>query len=899
MNTQADVQIREILSQLDTDMHSGLSDDTAQERLRLYGPNEIKEPERQTPIAMFLSQFKGAMNMLLFAAGIISAITGDIKDTIVIGVVILLNATMGFIQEYRAEKAIAALKKLAVPTVRVIRNGRLTEVHSNTLVPGDIVRLQAGDFVPADGRLIESTNLTINEAALTGESVPVEKDAAWVRDPDAPLGDRKCDVFMGTIVVQGRGTFVVEKTGMNTQLGNIAEMIEHTPMKQTPLQRRLAQLGVYLAIAAIAVCVIVLLVGLLQGRDAKLMLLAAISLAVAAVPESLPAVITISLALGAQRMVKRNALIRKLPAVETLGCVTSICTDKTGTLTQNRMQVDSLYVGGRFLKRGDQGFVGVESLLGETSSTHSKDLETILEVLSLCNDAEVQTDEDGIVRAIGDPTETSLILAAMHAGINVEEKRQVLRRVAEIPFDSARKRMTTIHQDQDGFRAFTKGAIDVVLPRCKFEMIDNTIRELNDERRAEILALSEQFASRGSRIIAAAFKGYSDLPDNLDPETTENNLVFLGFAAINDPPRPEAAASVRKCKEAGVRVIMVTGDHKLTAAAIATDLGIMEPEGAVCTGVMLDDMDDESLSREIEHCNVFARVAPEHKVRIVSALQSKGHIVAMTGDGVNDAPSLKRADVGVAMGITGTDVSREASDIVLTDDNFATIVAAIEEGRTIYDNIRKFVRYTIATNLGEILIMFFGMLSGLPIPLLPIQILWINLVTDGLPALALGVEPPEGDVMRRPPRDPNESIFAHGLWQHIVWVGVLMTIGTLILFAFEVKKHDTDYARTMAFFTMASFQLFHVLAIRRERESVLKRGIPPNRSLTLAVIGAFGMQIALIYVGALAEIFKNVRISFADLMLCVLVSSSVFFAVELEKVLHRKIYPAQERQLRS
>ncbi len=891
MSVQAETQIREMLAELDTDPHSGLSEEMVRERLRTYGPNEIKESAHQSAVAMFFGQFKGVMSILLIVAGIISGLAGDIKDTIVIAAVVILNAIMGFVQEYRAEKAISALKKLAVPNAKVIRNGKLTDVPAHDLVPGDVVRLQAGDLVPTDGRLIEAINLTLEEAALTGESVPVEKDAFYFHDPASPIGDRKGDVFMGTTVAQGRGTLVVLKTGMSTELGNIAEMIGQTPAKQTPLQKRLAQLGLYLAIGAVVVCAIVFAAGVIQGRDLKMMLLAAISLAVAAVPESLPAVITISLALGAQRMVKRNALIRKLPAVETLGCVTAICSDKTGTLTQNRMRVDGMYAGDNLLKRVDNGFAGVGSLMGadELISKEDANLKALLEALSLCNDTEIQTAADGTIQTIGDSTETSLVEAAMHVGMDVEESKRLLQRIAEIPFDSGRKRMTTVHQGRSGgIHAFTKGALDVILVRCSHEMSNGKRVPLADSRVVEILRLSEQYAARGSRVMAAASRTFKSIPTDLDPDVIEKNLVFLGFVAISDPPRPEAAEAVRKCREGGIQIAMITGDHKLTASAIGSDLGIVDAGDGVCVGSELDQMDDESLSKTVGHCTVFARVSPEHKVRIVFALQENGHIVAMTGDGVNDAPSLKRADVGVAMGITGTDVSREASDIVLTDDNFATIVSAVEEGRTIYDNIRKFVRYTLATNLGEVLTMFVGMLAGLPLPLLPIQILWINLVTDGLPALALGVEPAEGDVMKRPPRDPNESLFARGLWQHILWVGTLMAAATLVMFAIETNNHGVEYARTMAFFTIAAFQLFHVMAIRKERQSAFKTKLSANPSLVLAVIGTFALQVVITYVVPIAGVFKNVPISFADLMLCTVVSSSVFFAVEIEKTFLRK-----------
>lgn len=888
LSFQAETQIREMLAELGTDPHSGLSEEMVRERLGTYGPNEIKESVHQSALAMFFGQFKGVMSIILIVAGIISAVTGDIKDTIVIAAVVILNAVMGFVQEYRAEKAISALKKLAVPNAKVIRNAKLTDVPAHDLVPGDIVRLQAGDLVPADGRLIEAINLTLEEAALTGESVPVEKDAGHFDDPASPIGDRRGNVFMGTNVAQGRGTLLVLKTGMTTELGNIAEMIGQTPAKQTPLQKRLGQLGLYLAIGAVVICAIVFAAGVLQGRDLKMMLLAAISLAVAAVPESLPAVITISLALGAQRMVKRNALIRKLPAVETLGCVTAICSDKTGTLTQNRMRVDGMYAGDHLLKRVDNGFAGIgdsDELIGK----EDVNLKALLEALSLCNDTEIQTAADGTVQTMGDPTETSLVEAAMHVGMDVEESKRLLQRIAEIPFDSGRKRMTTIHEGRGGdIYAFTKGALDVIMVRCTHEMSNGTRVPLTNSRVVEILRLSEHYAARGSRVMAAASRTFKSTPTDIAPDVIEKDLTFLGFVAISDPPRPEAAEAVRKCRDGGIQIAMITGDHKLTASAIGSDLGILDAGHGVCIGSELEEMDDASLSQTVRHCSVFARVSPEHKVRIVAALQANGHIVAMTGDGVNDAPSLKRADVGVAMGITGTDVSREASDIVLTDDNFATIVSAVEEGRTIYDNIRKFVRYTLATNLGEVLTMFVGMLAGLPLPLLPIQILWINLVTDGLPALALGVEPAEGDVMKRPPRHPNESLFARGLWQHILWVGTFMAVGTLALFAVETKNHGEQYARTMAFFTLAAFQLFHVLAIRRERQSAFRTRLSTNPSLALAVVGTFVLQIVITYVAPIAGVFRNVPISVADLVLCTVIASSVFFAVELEKAFLRK-----------
>ncbi|MHB0999078.1 MAG: cation-translocating P-type ATPase [Armatimonadota bacterium] len=886
MSVQVENEICDLLQEMGTHPERGLPQCEAEERLLKHGRNELVETTRKSAFAMFSSQFKDIMVLVLIAAGIISAATGDAKDTIVIAAVVILNAIMGFVQEYRAENALAALKRLAVPNAKVIRDGRLVDVPAHNLVPGDLVRVQAGDLIPCDGRLTEAVNLAIEEAALTGESVPVEKDALIPSDPDAPLGDRKSEVFMGTTITQGRGTFLATCTGMSTELGKIAKMIEENPARETPLQKRLSQLGMWLAIGALIICAVVLVSGLLQGRDFKTMLLASISLAVAAIPESLPAVITISLALGAQRMVHRNALIRKLPAAETLGCVTTICSDKTGTLTQNKMRVDSIYAGGHLVRRNTNGFIAIgrELLDGELSQTGDKSLQKFLEAVSLCNDGRLQADHEGNVEAVGDPTETSLLIAAQHTGMDPNSMQVLFPRIAEVPFDSVRKRMTTVHQSANGtIQSFTKGALDMILPRCLWELHDGVLTELNESCIERIRTIAEEFASRGDRIIAGASRAHSIVPADINADALECDMIFLGFAGISDPPRPEVAEAVAKCKSAGIQVNMITGDHMLTAAAIGNDLGIITQGDSVCSGAELDRLNKHTLAEKIENCRIYARVSPENKVQIVEALQSGGHIVAMTGDGVNDAPSLKQADIGIAMGITGTDVSREASDMVLTDDNFATIVAAVEEGRTIYDNIRKFVRYTLATNFGEVLTMFCGMLIGLPLPLLPIQILWINLVTDGLPALALGMEKSEGNVMNRPPRDPKESLFARGLWQHILWVGAFMAIATLGLFMLEIPKHGIDYARTMSFFTLATFQLFHVVAIRRERDSAFKSNMFANPFLAVAVIGTFILQTLIISSTWAAHIFKGVPVAPIDILLCTVVASTILFAVEFEK----------------
>lgn len=882
----------EILDELQTSLETGLSEETANDRLLTLGRNELKEAKQVSPLMLFLAQFKGVMTILLIVAGIISAITGDLTDTAVIFLVIFMNAILGFTQEFRAEKAISALKKLSVPIVKVIRDGKLQEISSEELVPGDIVKIQAGDLIPADGRLLEAANLTVDEAALTGESMPVEKTIIESYETDdVQLGDRKGDVFRGTMVVRGRGSFVVTATGMNTELGKIADMIGRAPQRQTPLQKRLQELAVYLAIGAVIVCVIVFIAGVIQKRSLEQMLLTSISLAVAAVPESLTAVITICLALGAQRMAKRNALIRKLPAVETLGSVTTICTDKTGTLTQNKMRVEYIYVSGITYKRDTAGFVIPDNPADHGAAQEIvANIEQLLVGMSLCNDTILQKTETGEFNLIGDPTETSLVDAAIHAGIDAEKYISEFHRIDEVPFDSNRKRMTTIHQRPDGsIIAFTKGAIDSVLPLCAAELYNGEIKPLSDERREELLHESEKYAAKGIRVMSGAFKQLDNMPHKVEPGTIERELIFMGFVGISDPLRPEALPAVRKCRDAGIQVKMITGDHKLTAAAIGYELGLISSDEEVCLGADVEKSDGEALTELVNRCKVYARVSPEHKVKIVSALQQNGHVVAMTGDGVNDAPSLKQADVGVAMGITGTDVSREAADIILTDDNFATIVAAVEEGRNIYDNIRKFIRYMLATNLGEVFTMFFGMLLNMPLPLLPIQILWVNLVTDGLPALALGVEPPEGDIMKRPPRAPNESIFARGVWQQIIWVGFFMSIGTLIMFSAEIAMNGEVYARTMAFYTITAFQLFQVMAIRRERELAFKTKITSNKSLLWAIIISFVLQIVIIYVEPFNTVFKNIPISGANLALCTVVASTVFLAVELEKYIRKRL----------
>ncbi|MFZ5994587.1 MAG: cation-translocating P-type ATPase [Thermodesulfobacteriota bacterium] len=855
----------------------GLSPEEAEKRLQEYGPNELKEKEKKTPFMMFLDQFKDFMILVLMAAAVISGIIGEPSDTIAIAVIVILNAIIGFVQEYRAEKAMAALKKMAAPTATVIRNGTPENIPASQLVPGDLALLEAGKVVPADLRLTEAAQLKVEEAALTGESVPVEKHTKALHDELLPIGDRKNMAYKGTFVTYGRGVGVITATGMDTELGKIATMLEEEEEVKTPLQKRLATFGQKLAIAVLAICAIVFTVGIMRGEPVFLMLLTAISLAVAAIPEALPAVITISLALGAKKMVGQNALVRKLPAVETLGSVTYICSDKTGTLTLNKMTVEEIYVDGKVVT-GDE----LQPI------THHSSLITLFRALALSNDS--RPDSGGNI--IGDPTEIALYNIARDNGFDKRDLERDFPRVAEIPFDSDRKCMTTFHavsgqetEKKPGYISFTKGAIDVLLDRSRNILTSEGLRSINRE---EILRINEKMAADGLRVLGMAMREWDSLPEDMSPENVETGLTVLGLTGMMDPPREEAREAVALCKTAGIRPVMITGDHPLTAKAIAKRLGIIEDGSkAIITGRELEKLSLEDFEKRVEHIRVYARVAPEQKLKIVKALQDKGQFAAMTGDGVNDAPALKRADIGIAMGITGTDVSKEAAHMILLDDNFATIVKAVKEGRRIFDNIRKFIKYTMTSNSGEIWTIFLAPFLGLPIPLLPIHILWINLVTDGLPGLALAAEPAEKGVMNRPPRHPQESIFAYGLGVHIIWVGLLMGFASIFTQAWSIRTGHAHW-QTMVFTVLCLSQMGHVLAIRSETESIFKQGIFTNRPLLGAFLLTFGLQMATIYIPPLHGIFKTQALSFPELMACLLLSSVVFWAVEIEKWYKRR-----------
>jgi Ca2+-transporting ATPase len=858
----------------------GLSSKESARILLKKGPNELVEKAKRTLFMMFLDQFKDFMIIVLIAAAVIAGLTGDAADTIAIIVIVILNAVIGFVQEFRAEKAMAALKKMASPDATVMRDGMLATVPASSLVPGDLVILDTGKIVPADLRLTESINLTIEEAALTGESVPVEKLTSPIEGSELPLGDRKNMAYKGTFVTYGRGTGVVIATGMATEIGNIAKMLQDEDEVKTPLQKRLAQFGRKLAIAILALCAIFFVAGLLRGEELLLMLLTAISLAVAAIPEALPAVVTITLALGARKLVKQNALIRKLPAVETLGSVTYICSDKTGTLTMNRMTVEELYADGRI--------IGKSELNHQARSLADNSI--LLTAMALSNDA--LNDKDGNV--IGDPTEAALFTLAQQCGFDKEILHESFPRVAELPFDSERKLMTTFHQWKEGtYVSFTKGALESL---CELSSHTSTVDGPMVIDKETILKAGERMAAGGLRTLGFSYRQWDQLPDNLTPEVVESNLTMLGIAGLMDPPREEAKEAVALCKSAGIRPVMITGDHPVTALAIAKRVGIVD-DGfeEVITGTELEQLSLVEFEERVERIRVYSRVAPEQKLKIIKALQDKGQYVAMTGDGVNDAPALRRADIGVAMGITGTDVSKEAAHMILLDDNFSTIVKAVREGRRIFDNIRKFIKYTMTSNSGELWTLFIAPFLGLPIPLLPIHILWINIVTDGLPGLALAAEPAERGVMEKPPRHPKESIFAHGLAVHIIWVGLLMGLVTIGLQQYAVSAGIENW-QTMVLTVLCLSQLGHVLAIRSDSESLLRRGILSNKPLLGALVLTFALQMAIIYVPFLNPVFHTAPLTLKELAITLALSSLVFFAVEIEKLVVRRKQVNQQKK---
>ncbi len=908
------METSEVLSALETDLKNGLSDQVVQERRKKYGLNELEERGIKSPWKILFEQVKEIMVVILIIAAVVSFVLHEVTDAVVILIIVVLNAALGFSQEYRAEKAMAALKKMAAPQVKVRRNGHLVEIPSRDLVPGDVIQLDAGDAVPADCRLIEEANLRVQEAVLTGESEPVEKSTEVISASNVGIGDRHNMVFMGTVTTYGRGIAVVTETGMQTELGHIANMIQTVSQEPTPLQKRLEQLGKGLAVAAMVIVAIVFTLGVARGEDIRVMFQTAISMAVAAVPEGLPAVVTIALAFGAQRMLRRRALIRKLPAVETLGSITVICSDKTGTLTENRMTVTVVDVAGNRVDFQEEvQFYSPQVTKKESATPVVVEHPAVALLLvggSLCNDAVLEQSEDarGGFSSVGDPTEGALVIAAARAGLWKEELEAALPRIAELPFDSERKRMTTVHRlDRDAlpeslkaarkvmeaeiwqpYIAVTKGAVDSLLEVCTHVWVDDRSRPLDEEWRARITKANEDMAKNGMRVLGVAYRMCSDTQANECAEPLEQDLIFIGMVGMIDPARAEVKDAVRTATTAGIRPIMITGDHPLTALSIARELAIAKPDETAITGQELADMDIETLKQRVDKVSVFARVSPEHKLKIVQALQEKGQIVAMTGDGVNDAPALKKADIGVAMGITGTDVSKEAADMVLLDDNFATIVAAIEEGRRIYDNIRKFIKYTLTSNAGEIWVMLAGPFLGMPLPLTPIQILWVNLVTDGLPGLALTVEPAESDTMKRKPYPPKENIFSRGLARDILWIGLVMGFVSLLAGLWALNTGRTETWQTMVFTTLTLAQMGNVMAIRSERDSLFKKGILSNRPLLGAVVLTFALQMAVIYVPFLQDVFRTRPLPAIDLAVSLGLSLVVFTSIEIFKFIRRR-----------
>ncbi|HOY86490.1 MAG TPA: calcium-translocating P-type ATPase, PMCA-type [Methylotenera sp.] len=879
----------DVALQLETNHQAGLNATQVAERIVRHGPNALQEKRRRSPWRMLLDQFTEFMIMVLIVAAIISGFLGDVGDTLFIIVIVILNAIVGFIQEFRAERAMAALKRMSEASARVLRDGQVKTINASELVPGDVVLLEAGNVVPADFRLIEAAQLRIDESALTGESVAVEKQIHPLSVVDAPLGDKTCLAYKGTVVTYGRGRGLVIATGMQSELGKIARLLSEGDDSKTPLQKRLAGFGKWISLAALTICVLVFVIGITRGEPLLLMFMTAVSLAVAAIPSALPAVVTISLALGAHKMVKQHALIQSLPAVETLGSVTFICSDKTGTLTQNKMHVTTLYVDGALCST----WQNKNTLIEHESLIENKDKPwlTLFQALALSNDAHL----DSLGKIQGEPTEAAFLRAAKEADWDKVILEQNYPRLKELAFDSERKRMTTFHQTADSVIAYTKGSPEALISQCTRALTSSGEQAIDQ---LALLQQAEAMAANGLRVLAFAYRHWPALPDSQQPDELEQNLVFIGLIGLIDPPRSEAKEAVSLCKSAGITPVMITGDHPATARAIAHQLGILaDSDGRVMTGADLASLDEKTFKAEVERVRVYARVDPAQKIKIVRALQDKGEIVAMTGDGVNDAPALKAADIGIAMGKGGTDVAREASRMVLLDDNFATIVNAVRYGRRLYDNIRKFVRYAVTTNSAEVLTIFLAPFLGLPIPLLPTHILWINLVTDGLPALALTAEPAERGVMRRPPRAPQESLFAHGMWQHVIWVGLLMAGLTLFVQAWAYHTGSSHW-QTMAFTVLTLSQLAHVMAIRSEKESLFSIGIFSNMPLVITVAVTFMLQMATIYVPAFNAIFKTEPLSMHELALCLVLSSVVFIAVEIEKWLIRQGWLYRETKAR-
>ena len=876
--------IKEIESQMNVSLDKGLSSSEVEKRLAEYGKNRLTSKKNKSLLAMFFEQFKSFMVVILLVAAAVSGVIGvlhgeGLLDTYIILGILLVNAIIGVVQERNAESSLEALNKMSSPHSKVLRNGEVSEISAVDIVPGDIVVLDTGDIIPADLRLIETINLKIQESALTGESVPVIKNTDTLEGEDIPLGDRENMAFSTGMVTYGRGRGIVVATAMKTEVGKIADMLQHTESTDTPMKKRLEELGKILGYAALGICALIFGVGVLYGNPVLDMFMMAVSLAVAAIPEGLQVISTVVLAMGVQRLVKSNAIVRTLPSVESLGSATVICSDKTGTLTQNKMTV----VQG-WTKGGDIDYKN-DTQSKNSFETMTEEEKTLLMAGLLCTDAHLKILPDGTAENSGDPTETAIVDVALQYGVNKNEAEEKYKRVSEVPFDSERKRMTTINKHPNGTLIVNvKGGLDEVLSVTKNIYVDGAVRAISEEDIATIKEQNNQMAQNALRVLAIAQKEISDIPSNVIADTIETDLTFVGLLGMIDPARPEVIEAVKKCRTAGIRPIMITGDHKVTAVAIAQEIGMFNEGDIALTGSELEKISDEELYRDVHKYSVYARVAPEHKVRIVKAWQSHGEVVSMTGDGVNDAPALKQADIGTAMGIVGTEVAKDASDIILTDDNFATIVSAIEEGRRIYDNILKSIQFLLSSNVGEVLVIFIASIFNLGNPLLPIHILWINLVTDSLPALALSVDPAEKDIMTRNPRDAKKGFFTKGMTWRIAYQGVV--IGLISLAAYLLGRHDGGQAlgQTMAFAVLAFAQLFHVRNLHSNRLSSFRTNIFRNKALIGAIIISAGMMLAILLFPPFMKAFKLVEMDTVHWMYVLGLSLVPIVVVELFKL---------------
>ena len=907
------MQIDAVVKNLGTNTDTGLSRTEVENRLKKCGHNQLEEKEGVSPIMLFLGQFNDFIVWVLIAAAIVSGFMGELVDTMAIIAIVIINAIIGFVQEYRAEKSLAALQKMASPFSKVLRDGEMHSIPSREIVPGDIVLLEAGDYVPADGRLCSSFSLRTQEASLTGESTPVGKSTEPLENPSLPIGDRENMMFMGTAVTSGKGTSVIVATGMRTELGKIAGLIQEAGKEETPLQRKLEVFGKKLVYLCLGIVTVVFLLELWRKGPLLEAFLTSVSLAVAAIPEGLPAIVSITLALGVQRMVKRHVLIRKLPSVETLGCATVICSDKTGTLTQNEMTVRKIFANGKTFDVSGTGYTpeGNFTITGTSpSEIDQQSIKKILEIGVLCNNAYLKQHTNNTWKIIGDPTEGAILSAAAKVGIWKEELEKRLPLLSEIPFDSDRKKMSTIRNTPDSLLVCEKGAADIILKDCTNIYIEGEIRKLTENDIQAILNENNNMAGAALRVLGIAFKPLGHEMINPTPNIIERDMIFAGLLAMMDPPRPEVKDAVATCHDAGITTVMITGDHKNTARAIGEELGFLCNNSKAIDGLELDTLSNDALEKEVSKIAVYARVSAEHKLRIVKAWKKQGAVVAMTGDGVNDAPAVKEASIGVSMGITGTDVTKEASDMVITDDNFASIVAAVEEGRGIYDNIKKSIHYLLSCNAGEILTMLFASIFNLPLPLFPIQILWINIATDGLPALALGVDPVDPDIMKRPARRSTEQIVDKKLGSLIIFQGFLIafstlfaylyvlydtscaTLGCLHWFTNEVLpcalSGDLDRARTVAFCVMVISQLFHSFNCRNARLSLFKVGVFTNKKLLLATGLSLAMQIAIVYTPYLENVFKVTPLDLKDWITVFGFSSFTFVIMEIIKSFKRK-----------